>query len=644
MEVKHEISWTEEEIEILKNAYNKYNNKWSKIRDQNPKIAKYYPNGGYKKKLEELNNIGSIECVCKRLLTEKNLFNVGLYCECGIKCLDLAKRIVVRVTYLIFDENNPIYVGTSKTLYDRLIQHSKDKIRLDISKHTIKVSLLHSEIILTKIFKPTLNIIQNNNADMVTFSNGSYKNNNYNKLSFVYYRDLSKVKYPWHREGKGDHQSKIRKGIFSDDIILKKKNDEDNSLFSCGVIFGNVKIIDMKYCFIKDITECRCSIVCSVRSIINSFKNLNKWQPIENDLVKENILRNEINIKEIDYSIGKGLPVRTKEFLTEVVIRNKTIKDTTKKAYIENIKLLYNEGLLENSSTYEILYDWLNDVVFIKYSESRNQTLLNVISLLFNQTTLKEKLLLWGNDWFTFYRKFTIFNKYYKEKLQRDYNDKSNSEDKNWIEYPKLLEIVEEERKNIMEKFKDKKNINELQKYVILMLHVKQAALRNDYNTVMLFDYDENKDNYLVWEDKIVSINICGTICINDIDYIDGFNREYKFVFNEYKTSKFLGRYEIDVKDDVKEDLALLVDYRIKTGSKYLIIRLNGNCIDSPGYSQMLTEYTQKLTGKSIGSSLLRKIYISHMRKNELTNKESKELAKNMMHSEEIQRSLYRKV
>lgn len=58
----------------------------------------------------------------------------------------------------------------------------------------------------------------------------------------------------------------------------------------------------------------------------------------------------------------------------------------------------------------------------------------------------------------------------------------------------------------------------------------------------------------------------------------------------------------------------------------------------------MLMVYTLKLTGKSIGSNMIRKIYVSWVRKDELSIDESKSLARCMMHSEKIQRELYRKV
>lgn len=599
--------WTTDEINVLLTAYKRYGSKWSRIRDVYPEIYKHYKDNGYKKKIEELQLQAevNVKCKCNNIITEKHLFTNGLYCtNCNITFLELSKLVKQNVTYIIFSFNQVLYVGQTKTLYDKLINHTKDHIKLNPLLHKIKITFLHSEYIIIKLFNPIKNILSGNTNMVIKNKNNKYIKTTYNKLQHKLYYNIN------------------NSILSSDDILCKKKYiiKEDNIIFTCGIIFANIYVNDT-FCFKKDTTTCNCNMLCSIRSRVNILKGLNKWYPIPINMVKENVLEN--TDKFIDYSVGKDLNIKSKEFLISVVKR-KNILDSTKKSYEANITLLCNNGFLNilNNITYETLYNFINDTIFIQYSNSTSYLILTVMIILFNQTTIKEKFVLFGFNWFSIYKKLVDYYKYYKEISQKESNVKNLTEELNWINYPELLDIIKKEKNIIHEKYNNNTiSLMQMQSYILLMLHLEQAAVRNDYYTILLFDYDKDKDNYLTCEDG-----------------------KYTFVFNTYKTSKYLGKIEMQIKEPVLEDLLLLVNYRKSIICKYLITNVKNEPIDSSRYSKLLMDYTEKLTGKRIGSSMIRKIYVSWMRRGEMECEESEKMAREMMHSEDIQRSLYRKV
>lgn len=475
-----------------------------------------------------------IECSCGTILPERHLMTVGLYClNCNIDCLKLSKNVLSRVTFMIYDNNKIICIGTTRSLYDQLNTYTY------ILQHTVRISLLHSEFIMCRL----LGFTQIGNTEM-TLGN---KELDYHNLSYKYAPALVDV----------------------------NGTSSKNRYFSCGILFAPVHEISY---------------------------DLNRWQLSScTPQLKKNI----------DYSLGIDYPIKSIDFLLSAVSRNTNIAPTTKLAYQKTIKLLIKLGFL--TIDYNELIPFLTSI-FETYPYSRNMLTLSTLRVLFNQLTPIEQYNFWGYNWYAIKQTFIEFATNYKQPSTA--NIKSDHDTRNWIEYPHLLEILEKEKQIICAKQKNNTlNYNHFQHYIALMLHLKQTAVRNDYCSVLLWNYNKETDNYICKE---------------------------KFVFNHYKTSKFFGRIEIPIKEDVKEELLPLLEYRRKTDCNFLFVGYSNNQINSLSYSKMLTKYTRKLTGKSIGSSLIRKIYVSWLRRSELDFEESKQVARYMMHSETLQRSLYR--
>ena len=230
----------------------------------------------------------------------------------------------------------------------------------------------------------------------------------------------------------------------------------------------------------------------------------------------------------------------------------------------------------------------------------------------------EEKVFLYGNDWKNIRNTYISITRQIRKKDQERQATqiKSKKQEENWIEFTEIVRLLENSRE---EALAAPIKMERLQPYIALLLHVKQAPIRNDYHGLVLWDYRENEDNYLDWKNKI-------------------------FVFNDFKNSKYMGQVRLPVKKEVMEDLSILVKYRFDTKCRYLFTNSKLQALTTSTYSLMLTRFTSKLTGKKIGSTLLRSIFVSHVRGNEKTYQDSKRLSKEMMHSESTSRLIYRKV
>lgn len=473
------------------------------------------------------NDNYNIICDCKNILRDKDLFINGLQCKCGITSFKLSGLVKRRVTYIItntaptlHDVTDFIYIGTcaAGNLKPRLKMHKTNKL-LDFSKHKIFITYLHSEYILIKLFKPNQNILPNGDTSM-TLPCNNYKVLDYKNLPYI---NNTKTCYI------PDH----------------------SVLLSCGIIFENIDYmkINTTKCFIKDAQVCTCNIPCEIRKTLNTFTNLPIYHPIPIDMVKKHILHN----KNIDFTIGNTLNIKSKEFLLEIINRNKDITEATKKSYRDYIALIYKFGFLDNKfEDFNTVYNWLINDVFIHYARTTNVFIINILCVIFSQTSNKERFILWGKNWLNIRKNLLSFFTKYSNSIS---NEKTIKENKNWLDYPELLNIVEKERKAI----NNNSTLLALQHYISLMLHVKHSAVRNDYSSVMLWGYNENKNNYLL-----------STV-----------NGKMKFIFNEYKTSNIYGRIESPiVNEDVSKDLLILLNYKKLNNSKFLFEKLDGSMMD----------------------------------------------------------------
>lgn len=215
-----------------------------------------------------------------------------------------------------------------------------------------------------------------------------------------------------------------------------------------------------------------------------------------------------------------------------------------------------------------------------------------------------------------YYNKFLNNKKVIDE--ERSKNEKTEKQEKNWATMEELREVMEDYGKKIKSDGLakkgelSKKEMDLLQKWVVanLYLHDENPPIRLDYSPMTVISETELKDaptdkNYLVVKSR---------------------NRKY-FVFNDFKTKKSQGAKEIKVGKKLNSALNLWLKHN-KSGT----LLLNGS--GKPMSSNHLSKYIMTVfapTGKKIGASMLRHIYISE--RFPPVSKEKQEVADNMMHS-----------
>jgi integrase len=115
----------------------------------------------------------------------------------------------------------------------------------------------------------------------------------------------------------------------------------------------------------------------------------------------------------------------------------------------------------------------------------------------------------------------------------------------------------------------------------------------------------------------------------NDINYLDLTNN--KFIFNNYKTNKTYKQQIFDINDDLMNIINLYLKYHPNKKElkdkkiTYFIVDFNGLPFK---HVNDITKRLNKIFGKNIGVSMLRKIYLTEKYKD--TNDEMKQDAEAM--------------
>lgn len=169
------------------------------------------------------------------------------------------------------------------------------------------------------------------------------------------------------------------------------------------------------------------------------------------------------------------------------------------------------------------------------------------------------------------------------------------------------------------------KEYNQFQIYAVLRFYQKYA-LRNDFPT---FVYMTAKDfNELDEEDQNINVYL------HDVG---------KIIINKYKTAKVRGQVNIDLDKRLNTILRCLIRQREKIGfakdNNYLIVKQrNGEPFTKKQFSNYLQNFFYTKIKKKIGSTLLRRIYLS---KYSEVKEEMKKDAQIMGHSVGTQQGVY---
>ena len=215
---------------------------------------------------------------------------------------------------------------------------------------------------------------------------------------------------------------------------------------------------------------------------------------------------------------------------------------------------------------------------------------------------------------------------------------KTETQEKNWINYKDIIKIINTITKNIKEmKLSEKNELNnkefdKLQQYLILRSYLS-FQLRNDYADMKII----KKKEYDKINSKEKNLN----------NYLVIFpNKQKKFYINNFKNVDSLGSKILDIDKKLNNIINLWLKFN-KSGW-YLVKKDRKN----PMNPNNITKYLNKIfknyaDGKKISSSMLRHIIISHKLKNAPSLKEKEkqeeEVKKKFMHSD-LMHNLYRKI
>lgn len=272
--------------------------------------------------------------------------------------------------------------------------------------------------------------------------------------------------------------------------------------------------------------------------------------------------------------------------------KDKKLSQNSIKLYIRNLEKLNNDAPLKNLNFLKNLQDIESKLSNYKENTKRGY-LISVCSALSadNNKSFKK---VYGE----YYKLLSSKNNTLKE--QESKNEMSSQQKKNWITWDDVADKFNELSDKV-NSFKNSKEINEhnyniLLQYIILALYFYKQPRRNQdyYKMLVIKNYSPDlsiDENYLVYDNK-------------------------EFIFNIYKTSKKEGIQHEDIPETLMNSINIYFKYhplirgkKIKTTDNIpFLVYYNGlpfNKVNS------ITIILNKTFGKSIGSSMLRHIYLS---------------------------------
>ena len=298
------------------------------------------------------------------------------------------------------------------------------------------------------------------------------------------------------------------------------------------------------------------------------------------------------------------------------------LKDNSIKQYLSSLRTL-NAG--QPITNVDFLKDF--DVVMEKLKEKKSTTIknyMNAIIVVLDALKIDKGLVDKYSDM--------------RDKLNAEYSDqqathkKTDAQERNWVPFEEYLTKVEELGTNVSNlkkknewSLEDKRNYQE---YLLAKLYTKYP-LRNDYVMDViskatfnkLSDSDKAEKNYLV---------------------VPSNNQEMFFVLNEYKTRRKYGEKRLNITDEgITKSIKVWLKHKggdaLFYNTKDMLTPVNSATLTKILISMSKREFE----GKSVGSSLIRHMYLSW--KYADTVKEMEQDADIMGHSTAIAQNIYTK-
>jgi hypothetical protein len=545
----------------------------------------------------------NIACpICSTIIPEKNLLMTGLKCpsascKAAPKLLAQACAKFDWVVYIVYDNDKPCdlalckpeYVGFTTNLHGRLMQHANTGW-FDWDKFGVHISLRLSETFWTNTLEPLRNV------------EGAATSKKTRVISGNCLKDMAE----------GDLVLSAADALVDAQVVSRRFDMETFWPRFGGVLFSPILDMDYSWCFVEGKDSCECDRPCHVRAIINEFQGKERWWPLNNECVKSRCAEQRAIARPVNRMLGA--PVSLSEECLALVIQRKTgLKETTIATYKKHVRMLWTNGV-ENSGANP--WGFFSNLTR-RYEAASVRVLAMALKSIMENLSLKEKKTLWGHWWYHLAKITIIYSRYGQKTLdaQRKRNEASAKVKENWIAYDKLVEAVEAKKKWLYSL--GCVDDVELQGWLALALHVLQAAVRNDYASVKINHVNVAVDNYLDWHRRV-------------------------FVFNHFKNAQTKGRTEIKIKPEVEQEIGLLLELREREGANFLFLNSLGKPYSPNDWSNYLSTYSCKLTGKKLGASLIRKIRVTHgMLNAEYGPLADGKLAHDMMHSEATAANIY---
>lgn len=268
---------------------------------------------------------------------------------------------------------------------------------------------------------------------------------------------------------------------------------------------------------------------------------------------------------------------------------NKSKSIYTEKTFIQNIKRIefiikldVNEWDKKSFNNYNIILDeLLND-----YSLNSIINTINTIIFYLKSVKADEKII---NKY------IDILNDLADERKKEEFKQEaSNKELSNWINYNDMKKKIEELS---IDYIKHKKAFTVFRNFLIFSLYILSIPVRiqNYLNMKVIKNEDSNNDS--------------------DHNYLIKDKEGYKMIFNKYKTSKYIGRVEINIENEI---LIKLIDRWFKmynkiesNNDKFFLINKNEEEMTQNNFSSALKSISKRIFNKEISVNDIRHIFLT---------------------------------
>ena len=312
----------------------------------------------------------------------------------------------------------------------------------------------------------------------------------------------------------------------------------------------------------------------------------------------------------------------SKENLVETIKKSRPkAKESTIKMYVSNLMKLmkmFEEDNLKFLDKPEKVADKLSD---LHYTTQRNYYN-SIIVYLMSQTDNPEEEDKVIKEYNTI--RDDLNKKYEEEQASGTISEKQKE---NFVDISEVNKMIEQMAKEIKEKnIKKKEDLTAkdkalLQVYIIYNIYTR-IPLRNDISGMEVISKREY--NKLTETEK------------KEKNYLVINKNAMFFVLNKFKTSS---KYE-ELKIDIPKDLEKLLRFYIRVNGMGILFKSStGKELSRNALSQLLIKTSKKYMGKSISTTMLRKIYLSS--KYSKVKEEMEADAKIMGHSVGVQQSVY---